>query len=162
MKRIVYVACFVVSVLGLARMSSMPSYAQTSDGRLDAASLKSTIAGLGYETKDTVTTPGKEKYEFTVEKGNLTIPIGTELSASKNYIWLTVNLGTDNGKLKYQDILKQNAKIQPSFFYITANGTLMLAEAVDNRQATAAVFRRVIDKLSSDVVDTKDVWQTKE
>jgi hypothetical protein len=162
MKRIVYLACFVIVILGFAHLTAVPSFAQTGEAKLDAATLKSTIVGLGYEVKDTITTPGKEKYEFKIEKGDLSIPIGAELSGSKNYIWLTVNLGTDSGKLNYQEILKRNAKIQPSFFYIASNGSVMLAEAIDNRQASATVFRRVIDKLSSDVVDTKDVWQAKE
>jgi len=162
MKRIVYVACLVVSVLGFAQLTSKTSFAQTSDGKLDAAGLKAAIVGLGYETKDIGTGPGKEKYEFKIEKGDLNIPVGAEVSPSKNYIWLTVNLGTDSGKLNYQELLKRNAKIQPSFFYVTTNGSLMLAEAIDNRLVTSPIMRRVVDKLTADVVDTKDLWQPKQ
>lgn len=162
MKRIVYIACFVVTVLGFAQLSSKTSLAQTNDGRLDAAGLKSAVEGLGYETKDIGTGPGKEKYEFKVVTKEFNIPVGAEVSPSKNYIWLTVNLGTDTGKVNYQELLKRNAKIQPSFFYITANGGLMMAEAIDNRLVTGLVMRRVVDKLSADVADTKDLWQTKQ
>lgn len=162
MKRIVYIACFVVTVVGFAQLTSLSSFAQTNDGKLDAAGLKSAVEGLGYETKDIGTGPGKEKYEFKIEKGGLNIPVGAEVSPSKNYIWLTVNLGSDSGKLNYQELLKRNAKIQPSFFYLTSNGALMMAEAIDNRLVTSPIMRRVVDKLTTDVSDTKDLWQPKQ
>jgi len=166
MKRIIYIACFVSAAMGIAQLTANTSLAQsngtqTVDGRLDAAGLKNAITGLGYELKDIGTGPGKEKYQFVIEKGDLSIPVGAELSTSKNYVWLTVNLGEEPGNLNYKELLKRNAKIQPSFFYITANNSLMVAEPIDNRLITAVVMRRVIDKLTADVVDTKDLWQTK-
>lgn len=132
---------------------------QATPDRLDAAGLKTMVAGLGYEVKDLNTEVGKEKYEFAVKKKSFNIPIGTELSNSKNYVWLTVFLGPNSPTKPHEDLLKANYSIQPSFFYITTKGNLMMAEAIDNRDITPAILRRVIDKLSDDVDANSALWQ---
>jgi hypothetical protein len=137
-------------------------FAVTQD-RLDAAGLKGLVEGLGYELRPLNEQAGKEKWEFKVSQGGLDIPIGIELSASKNYIWLTV-LVSPNVQVSSQktellwELLKENASIQPSQFYVSNKDSLMVAIAVENRAVTPAVMKRVIDKLSSDVASTKDLW----
>lgn len=163
MKRILYVASFIVALVGIAHLSSVPSIAQgnltiQSDGKVEASGLNAMINGLGYETRDIGMGKGKEKYEFKVEATGMTIPIAAELSPSKNYIWLTVKLSLNSDKLDHNELLKRNTSIQPSFFYIVNGNTLMLGHPIDNRLVSPTILRRVIDKIIKDVVDTRSLW----
>ena len=130
--------------------------------RLDAAGMKRMVEGLGYELKTLSADEGKEKYEFTMTRGGLDIFVAVELSASRGYLWLTVYLGDiaeEPLKAKAPLLLRENAKIQPSQFYVTDTGRLMVALAMDNRFVTAAALRKAAEKLVDDVVNTKPLWQ---
>jgi len=147
-----------VALLALAGFRSV----QGAD-RLDAASMKALVSGLGYELKTLNAEEGKEKYEFTITKGGLDIPVAAEISASTNYVWFTIFFGEGPSAAeakgpKMHALLNWNFKVQPCQFYITDKGNLMLAVAVDNRGINAAVMRRVIDKLIDDAVRSKDAW----
>ncbi|MBX3110739.1 MAG: hypothetical protein KF857_01915 [Fimbriimonadaceae bacterium] len=126
---------------------------------LDIAGLKTMVQGLGYETKDINKEPGKEKFEFVTKSANFNVPIGVEISPSKNYVWLTVFLGANSPTKKHEALLKENANIQPSFFYITSSGNLMMAEAMDNRGITAPIMKRCVEKLIKDVDRTSTSWK---
>lgn len=131
---------------------------------LDAVAVGKMVEGLGYEVKPLSTDPGKEKYTFTITKGGLDIPIGAEVSNSKNYIWLTINFGeaakpTEASGAKMHALLNWNSKIQPCQFYITDSGRLMMGYAVENRNVTPAILRRTIDKVSDDAARTQDAWK---
>ncbi|MEO5564592.1 MAG: hypothetical protein ABIR18_14190, partial [Chitinophagaceae bacterium] len=72
-----------------------------------------------------------------------------------------VNLGnapTDTGGLN-NTFLKQNAKIQPSFFYITDAGKLMMGLPVNNLGVTNAYLRDRLEAISGSVATTKKIWQ---
>ncbi len=141
----------------LALASLQFSFAQEAKP-LDAPSLKAMIKGLGYETKDLNVEVGKEKYEFTLTTPDLNIPVGAEISPSKNYVWLTVFLGASRPDLKFEELLKSNASTQPCFFYITSKSNLMMAVALDNRMITPTVMKRNIEMLTKSVTDTKSIW----
>lgn len=122
--------------------------------------LREMLVQLGYEVKDLETAPGKEKYSYTQERSGLNIPIGAEISPSNSYIWLTVNCkGEVPTGDKAVELLKKNAEIQPSFFYVTKSGKLLMALPIDNRGVTNALLRQRSEKLVDDVAKTKDVWQ---
>jgi hypothetical protein len=150
------------STLFLGRSGAQDSTTQS--GGWNAEQLKKAIEDIGYETKALNATAGEEKYEFKVERGGLTIPIGAELSKSKNYLWLTVNLTSapkdfaDSGT-KLGNLLKANSVVQPCQFYITEKGALMIAVPVENRAMSNAILRRNVEKLANDVVSQKSVWQ---
>lgn len=136
--------------------------AQGSTNQIDGPKLKEMIVNIGYETRDLNSEKGKEKYEFTLKKGGLNIPVGAEISPSKNYIWLTVFLG-DSKELsdlpgRSVNLLKQNFKVQPSLFYITEKGNLMIAMAIDNRSVDPPVLRRCLEKVTDDVVSSQALW----
>lgn len=126
--------------------------------QIDHAELKAMIAGLGYEVKDINLEAGKEKYEFKMKTTGFDVPVGAEVSPSKNYIWFTVNLGTFKPE-RAAALIKQNQKIQPNFFYATEKDALMMGIAVDNRGVNPAAIRRITDKLASDVEKTSSDWQ---
>lgn len=131
---------------------------------LDAAALKEMVKGLGYEVKDLNTEAGKEKIEFTVSKSDFTLPIGAEVSPSKNYVWLTLFLGEvkDTSKVTSAQalaLLKGNYKTQPVLFYVTERNNLMVGLATDNRAITPAILRARIDKIADDCVKTAADWQ---
>lgn len=138
------------------------SQGQVDVSRLDASALKKMMEGLGCELKALNEEAGKEKWEFSNEKGGLTIPIAVELSASGNYIWMTVFLGSDMTDEKLREkgpgLLRGNFKVQPSQFYVTEKGNLMLGMAVDNRGVTSTWMRRCIDKVLADVADNQGLW----
>lgn len=154
----------VIAICGLAAVACYPSIAgaQADDQKLDAAKLKTMISNLGYEPKDLNTEAGKEKYEVPVTKGGFNIPIGAEISPSKNYIWLTISTGLKEEdeafKTKAGNLLKNNGRIQPSFFYVTSKGFVMLAYPMENHHVTPAWLKKCIEKVSDDLVSTKDDW----
>ena len=123
--------------------------------------LKEKLEQLGLTVKTINEKPGEEKYEVTHAGTNFNVPVGYEISVSTNFIWLTVFLGkadTTNA-VKNLNILKENGNIQPSFFYITAKGNLMMGVGVENRGVTNAILRRHIDKIVADVSKTSATWQ---
>jgi hypothetical protein len=148
----------------VAAIALVPSRigAQGAAGQLDATKLRDLIRNMGYEVKDLNTEAGKEKYSFEIKTEKHNVPMGAEISPSKNYIWLTVNLGSTSQYADLPDrsvkLLKQNAAIQPDFFYITSKDNLMLAVAADNRNMGPADFKRLVDKLAKDVDDTATIW----
>jgi hypothetical protein len=152
-------ALAVVLAFSVLVITTRSTTAQSTD-RIDAPQLKTMITNIGYETKDLNTESGKEKYEFKITRGGLDIPIGAELSGTKNYIWFTVYLGekTIDGN-RANDLLKQNHKVQPCFFYVTSAGRLYMGVAMENRAVTPPVVRRIVEKLVDDVVNTKTTWQ---
>ena len=119
------------------------------------------LVQLGYEVQDITTTPGTEKYMVTNKTAALNVPVGYELSASKNFLWLTVNLGTPRADSSVMNaaLLRENSKIQPCQFYISAKGTLMMGFALENRGLTNAILRKHTDKIIADVSSTTALWQ---
>lgn len=137
-----------------------PSPGSAECGPINQTRLKEILIQLGHTVKDIVTTPGKEKYEITVNKGGLDVPMGLEISPSTNYIWLTVFLGkAPSDSLKYFKFIKQNSKIQPALFYVTDSGSLMMGLPVDNRGINNMLLKRYTEFIAAKVADTKDAWQ---
>lgn len=134
---------------------------QNQPEKLTASALRAMVVGLGYEVKDLNTEPGKEKYEFTVKLPDFNVPVGCEISPSQNYIWFTAFLGPapKTGDVKYENMIKENGVVQPTFFYVTSKGNLMIAIAGENRYVNPTWMKRNIDKLAGDVSKTAKVWQ---
>jgi hypothetical protein len=128
---------------------------------IDRKQLRDMLTQLGYDVKDIVKDAGKEKYSAVFNRDGLDIPVGYEISPSNGYIWLTVNLGDapSDSSLKNFALLKQNAKIQPSFFYITDSGRMMMALPIDNRNVTNVILRQRSESIAANVGKTKDIWQ---
>lgn len=128
-------------------------------GPITGPDLKTLIEGMGYTTKALNEEKGKEKYEFTIKTEKFNVPIAAEVTASTNYIWFTAFLGADkDDAATHAALLKQNFKVQPTVFYVTDKGNLMAGVPVDNRGVTAAVIKRVTDKLADDISKTSDIW----
>jgi hypothetical protein len=128
---------------------------------LTSAQLKEKLIQLGNEVKDINTTVDKEKFEVKYKTATLDVPVGYEISPSKNFVWLTVFLGAPRADSSVLNaaLLKQNGVIQPCMFYITAKGNLMMGLAVENRGLTNAILKRHSDKLIADVSSTASFWQ---
>jgi hypothetical protein len=151
-------SAFLVSVGVVGSLTGGPVYAQ--DSELTAAKLKEMLVGLAYEPKDIDAQPGREKYEVTIKTADFNIPIGAELSPSKRFVWLTVFLGKSSPQTKFEALLKQNAKIQPTFFWITNSGNLMAGMALDAKSLNPAGLKFGLDKVSQDVSDSAADWQS--
>ncbi len=154
------------TLVGLVTATSLLPLAwspQEPDRDMTAAQLKEMVVNLGYEVTDINKEAGKEKVSTKINKGALDIPVGIEMSPSKRFIWLTVNLGDFDALPQGPDravrMLKANTKMQPSQFYISDSGKIMMALAVDNRALTPSALRFRIEKVTQDVVDTKETWQ---
>lgn len=150
------IASLLVSVV--AALAAFGFMAQ--DEQLDGKQLRTRLTQLGYEVKDLNTEAGKEKYEVKIAKGGYDIFVSYEVSPSKNYVWLTVNLGdppTESSILN-NAFLKENGKIQPSQFYITSGGKLMMGLPVDNRNVSNATLRQRTDSITENVVKTVSLW----
>ena len=125
------------------------------------AQLKEKLEQMGFEVKTINEKAGEEKYSVSHPGSGFNVPVGYEISPSTNFIWLTTFLGkadTTNA-VKSLKMVRENANIQPSFFYITAKGNLMMGVGIENRGITTAILRRHIDKLVADVSKTSAIWQ---
>ena len=152
--KIATTSTFIVATLMLAGFASMQS--QT----LDRKQLREILVQLGYEVKDIVKDEGKQKYAVSFSSNDLNLPVGYEISPSGNYIWLTANLGDGpkaGNEMTFQ-LLKQNARVQPTFFYISESGKLMAALAVENRGVTNSLLKQRSEIFADNVGKTKDVW----
>lgn len=151
-----------VFLLGIALVTLFSGFKnQDTCNPITSAELKTMLQQLGYEVKDIEASVGKEKYSITMTTGGLDIPIALELSSSTKYIWLTVYLAmadASNGSKSF-GLLQQNGLIQPSQFYITSSGKLMIGLPVENKAVSNAVLREKLDLLSSKVNSTKSYWQ---
>ena len=132
---------------------------QASD-QISRQQLKDMLVQLGYDVKDLDATAGKEKYSFTVERSGLNIPVAAEISANGNYIWLTVfcKEGAPSGD-KALNLLKRNAEIQPTQFYVSKSGKIMAGLTIENREVNNAILRQRTEKIAEDVAKTKEDWQ---
>lgn len=157
MKKLQYIGLMILAVslfaiLGFGALQTTP---------ITRTQMREMLVQLGYEVNDIVKDEGKEKYSVKFTKNELDIPVGFEISPSGSYIWLTVNLGTapTEGNAKCLTLLKQNSKVQPTFFYVTDSGRLMAALAVENRGVTNAILRQRAETISDNVGKTKADWQ---
>lgn len=157
---------FAAIVLGaLVAVISGPVWAggQSDAKELTGAELRTLIGNMGLETKDLVTEPGKEKVEFKIERDGYNVFMAAEVSPSKRYIWLTTYLGSVSELPDFNErapkILAANSKVQPSQFYTTEKGALMMAIAVDNRNVDPVTLRFRMDKLSQDVTSNVNLWK---
>ncbi len=152
---------FLASFLLIACIGGLVGFGAFQDGTITRPQLRDMLVQLGYDVSDIVKDAGKEKYTVKFTKNDLDIPVGFEISPSGTYIWLTVNLGSapTEGNTKCLNLLKQNSKVQPTFFYITDSGRLMAALAIENRGVTNAILRQRADSVSDNVGKTKEYWQ---
>ena len=123
--------------------------------------LRELLMQMGFTVIDIVKTEGKEKYEVSHPGPGFNVPLGYEISASTNFIWLTAFLGKPENLSdeKSTEMIRKNADIQPCFFYVTASGNIMMAVAVENRGVTSTILRRHIDKIVADVSKNAAIWQ---
>jgi hypothetical protein len=128
--------------------------------QITRAQLRTMLVQLGYEVKDLEKEPGKEKYEIKLVTAGYNVPMGVEISPSGNYIWLTVFLKgeTPSGE-KAVKLLRRNAEIQPSFFYVTKSDRIMLALPVENRNVSNPVLKSRLEKVAGDVDKSADDWK---
>ncbi|MBS1714299.1 MAG: hypothetical protein JST30_08165 [Armatimonadetes bacterium] len=155
MTRVRTTAAVLSLALGIGVYSVVAAGQVQSEGKLTSDTLKKSLSDLGYETKDL----NEKKVEIKITKNGFDVPIAAEISPSTNYIWLTVFLGTDVTDAKAGKLIRRNFKVQPSQFYVTEKGSLMMAIPVENRSMSNAVLRRALDKLSDDVVSTNEDWK---
>lgn len=150
--------CFLALLVAVGAFAGFGFF---DDGQMTRAELREMLVQLGYEVTDVVKDAGKEKYSVNFAKYDLNIPVGFEISPSNSYIWLTVNLGDapKESSAKCLNLLKQNAKVQPTFFYVTDAGRMMAALPVENRNVSNAVLRLRAETISDNVGKTKDTWQ---
>lgn len=127
---------------------------------VDFPRLMEQLEGLGYTPKLLSKEGDNPKSEITATSGSWTVHLSFEVSPSKRFIWVSAFLG-DAGHItgdKALGILKREASIQPTGFWITGAGGLMIGMYVDNRDVTPDHLKFVIDKLVRDVEATSGLW----
>lgn len=148
----------LATAMGTASLLGLQSEEKVIDGN----ELKTMVANLGFTTKDLSTDPAKPKTELVVTQGGFDIPIAAEVTSSKRFIWLTAFLGVKSSFADFDTratkLLDSNYTIQPTQWYTTSKGNLMIGIAIENRNVTPAHLKWRIDKLATDVVNTKDLW----
>ncbi len=157
---------FIILAAAACLGASSLAFAPVQSEKLDAPSLKRLVEGLGYEVKVLEEEEGKEMYEFKASGGDFDVHMASEISPSKNYIWLTVYFGEMSKREKkadiYKKLLAENAKIQPCQFYTTSSGALKMAMPIDNRGLQAADLKRCIDAVKRNVESTVELWSESE
>lgn len=126
---------------------------------LTYAQLKTMVENMGYTPNEISKNAEGSIFEVTVSTASFNVPIAFEVSKSTRYIWARASLGPSKltGE-KALEALKKNAETQPTVFWITASGNLVIGMAIDNREVTPAHLRFVIDKVAADVGATSSVW----
>lgn len=121
--------------------------------------LKTLVTNMGF-TPNEIGNPESPKFETTVKTADFNVPIGFEITKSGRYIWATASLGASKlDGAAALNMLKRMTDVQPTQFWITTKGVLMIGIAVDNREVTPAHMKFVMDKLADDIGKTTDVWQ---
>lgn len=150
----------LLTLAGLVPMQGDPASSPATK-ELTVAEVKAMVQNMGYETK--VIDEKTGKFEFVIVKDGTDYPIASEVSASKRYVWLTIFFGEfeklSNFEQRAVKLLKKNFAVQPCQFYVTEKGSLMLGVAIDNRNVTPAILRRLVDKIVADASGAKDLWQ---
>lgn len=159
MKRLKFFPFALAGVLGASFVTSGFAGAQGEEPvRLSAEELKTMLSNMGHELSQINKEPGKEKWTFTIKTKSFNVPMGAELSPSKQFIWLTVNLGALNDKHDAKELLRLSGRTQPTQVYLSSKDALMMAFPVDNRSITPAILKMRIEKLTSDVDTSSTVW----
>ncbi|MEI7575508.1 MAG: hypothetical protein WCK51_01335 [Armatimonadota bacterium] len=159
MKRLALFPFALAALLGTGFFTSGFAGAQGDEAsRLSAEDLKVMLTNLGHDLKQINAEAGKEKFEFTIKTPGFNVPVGAEISPSKQFVWLTVSLGALNEKQDTKELLRLNGRIQPTQAYLTAKDTLMMAFALDNRAITPALMKNRIEKLTGDVEKSAPIW----
>lgn len=158
-------SCSVLLALVAAMAAPGVAGLQSDDKALDGPALRGVLENMGYSLKELNKEAGKEKFEFMIAKDGYDVYIAAEVSPSKRFVWLTSFLG-ETAKIsdfdsKASKFLNRNTSIQPTQFYITDRGNLMIAIATDNRDLNPAVIRHRVEKLAGDVSATSDLWANK-
>lgn len=133
---------------------------QASAAPLTYPQLKTMADNLGYVSKEIAKPSENPKFEVNAATQGFNVPIGFELSGSTRYIWASANLGAA-GHIdgpRALELLKTNATIQPTSFWISSTGNLMIGIAIDNREVTPIHLKFVIDKIAADVGSTAQKW----
>ncbi|THU40569.1 hypothetical protein FAM09_00190 [Niastella caeni] len=149
----------VILLVGTVSLSGFNRFQDCNS--IDRKQLREILVQLGYETKDLVTDPGKEKYSVTLTRSGLDVPIGVEISGNNKYIWLTVSLGsaTAENVTKNFGLLKQNAKTQPCHFYVTESGRLMFGLPLENRGVSNTLLRERLETVATRVGESESLWK---
>jgi hypothetical protein len=159
MKRLVLLPLALAAVLSASFVTSGFATAQGEEPvRLSADDLKTMLTNLGHDLKQINKDVDKEKWEFAVKTASFNVPVGAEVSPSKQFIWLTVSLGPITDKQDPKELLRLNGRIQPTQAYLSAKDVLMLAFAIENRSDTPALMKSRIEKLTVDVEKSASVW----
>lgn len=149
-------------ILLLICIVSFLSFRHTSDcDPIDRTQLRNMLVQMGYTVSDLSKEPGKEKFAVNITSGGLNIPVAAEISNNSKFIWLTVfltNADSLNVSKNYA-LLKENANTQPTHFYITKSGKLMLGVPIENKGVTNAYLREKLESLADNVVSKKAIWQ---
>ncbi len=127
---------------------------------VDFPKLMEMLEGLGYPPKQISKEGESPKSEITATSGSWNVHLSFEVSPSTRFIWVSAFLG-DAGHITGEralDILKRQAGIQPTSFWISRSGGLMIGMYVDNRDVTPVHLKYVIDKLVGDVERTSSLW----
>jgi hypothetical protein len=158
MKKHALIAFAALAVAG----GSVLAFAPVQSEKLDAAGVKKTLEGLGYEVEVTDATVDKEQYLIKHEAANFNIPVAVVMSGNKNFVYLIATLGeTEKIEAKpdiFKNLLAKNAEIQPAFFYLQGK-YLKIAFVMENRGIQAVDMKRGIDLLGDKVGTTSAVWK---
>lgn len=120
------------------------------------ADLNKTLQQMGYETKSL---GDEETSSYTFETGaSWKIYLSAQVSASKKYVWILVNLGDVTETTKFQQLLKANSSIQPSHFYINSTDKLYCGVPLENRELNPVRLKTGIDMIIKSITDTQDAW----
>lgn len=159
MKRLVLLPITLAAVLSASFVTSGFAGAQGEEPvRLSADELKTMLTNLGHDLKQINKEADKEKWEFSVKTPGFNIPVGAEISPSKQFVWLTVSLGAITDKQDLKELVRLNGRIQPTQAYLTAKDVLMMGFAIENRSVTPALMKNRIEKLTGDVEKSASVW----
>jgi hypothetical protein len=136
---------------------------------LTSQTLLKLLTDMGYEPKKI----NDLTFDLKIQRDGWTIYLRLFLTADQTRVWLTSTLETipDINKVPAEVLAKLvqgNATYSPCFFYFEVDPKnkdwrrLRVANPVDNRGITAAVLRAEIDRMVTNIKNSKPLWKASE
>ena len=152
--------CTALHVFTRAEPGVPVQAAQTPGDTLTDDSLLQTLVNMGYEPKKL-----SKGALIVVKQDTWTLNLQVVLSPNAEKVGLNANLGKVDDpdsitSSQWKGLLVSNGEIDPSAFYFDNDQKkLYLHRSFDNRGITPAILRREIERFSSNIQHTSDLWK---
>lgn len=159
----------LISLLLLCGCLLQPMTLHAAEARLDRATLKAMLEGMGYQPVEKKYNNSEDKYwEVLFAKGRWTYNAAISVNNPES-VWVTVEFGLYKGPQAdipqgvLLGLLSENANLVWSRFqYGSSTQSFYLTSSLRNKNVSPADLRRVIDEIIAAADRTQKLWDPKQ